>query len=58
MVMFRADLPYRVALERGRIQQEILDALVPAEGSSADEGMRDPARADRLILDRLPPLDA
>jgi kynurenine 3-monooxygenase len=53
MVMFRADVPYRVALERGAIQQQLLDELTPpgATLSSVDQGL-----ADRLIETRLPEL--
>ena len=50
MVMFHAELPYRVALERGRIQQQILDEL------TAGDAPPDLALADRLIAERLPPL--
>lgn len=50
MVMFRADLPYSLALQRGGIQQGILDALTAAAGPP------DLALADRLIVERLSPL--
>jgi kynurenine 3-monooxygenase len=50
MVMFHAELPYSLAQERGRIQQQILDELTRSEAPA------DPATADRLILERLTPL--
>jgi len=57
MVMFRADVPYRVALERGAIQQEILDVLTPTAtpAGTAPEPV-DLAAADALIVARLPEL--
>ena len=39
---------------RGRVQQQILDRLVPAEAGA--QGDPDWALADRLILESLPPL--
>ena len=51
MVMFHAWLPYSVALERGRIQQQILDELTRGDAPA------DLALADRLIRERLTPLD-
>jgi kynurenine 3-monooxygenase len=48
MVMFHAELPYSVALDRGRIQQQILDALTVSDAPP------DLALADRLICERLP----
>jgi kynurenine 3-monooxygenase len=53
MVMFRADVPYRVALERGGIQQRILDELTPPGSTDATIDL---ALADRLIESRLPEL--
>jgi len=55
MVMFRADVPYRVALARGAVQQAILDELTPP--GATREGI-DLAAADALIAARLEPLDA
>lgn len=54
MVMFRADIPYHVAQERGRVQQDILDALT-TEARSLGEVDFD--RAAELIWQRLTPLD-
>ena len=58
MVMFHDDIPYSVALARGRVQQEILDALVPQALSRAslDAARIDWAEADRLVEQRLPPV--
>jgi kynurenine 3-monooxygenase len=53
MVMFRADVPYHVALERGAIQQRILDELTPP-GATLDTV--DFGAAARLIEARLPAL--
>lgn len=53
MVMFRDDIPYRVAYERGRIQHEILTALTTQADTLA---AIDFAAADRMIEQRLPPL--
>lgn len=53
MVMFRADLPYRVALERGAIQQAMLDELTPP---GATLQTVDFAAAARLVEARLPEL--
>jgi kynurenine 3-monooxygenase len=51
MVMFRDDIPYSVALQRGRVQQQILEELT---------GVTDPAAPaldeNDLIQSRLPPL--
>jgi kynurenine 3-monooxygenase len=52
MVMFRADIPYSMALSRGQVQQQILDELVDATASA------DSALADRLVVQRLSPLPA
>jgi kynurenine 3-monooxygenase len=51
MVMFRDDIPYSVALQRGRIQQQILTELTEAPGSTLEA-------AAALINSRLPPLPA
>jgi kynurenine 3-monooxygenase len=53
MVMFRADIPYRVALERGVVQQQILDELTAACDAVADV---DFGAAARLVETRLAPL--
>jgi kynurenine 3-monooxygenase len=53
MVMFRDDIPYSLALRRGRIQQQILDELTGGASSAAPA-----ASADELINSRLPPLPA
>jgi hypothetical protein len=50
MVMFHPAIPYSVALARGRIQQQILEELTR-------EATPDLAQADRLVAQRLPPLD-
>jgi len=52
MVMFHDDIPYSIVLQRGRIQQRILDTLTetPAEP--------DLALATRLIREQLPPVPA
>jgi kynurenine 3-monooxygenase len=50
MVMFHAEIPYSMAMSRGRIQQQILDELVP------DDAPGDLARADQLVVERLSPL--
>lgn len=53
MVMFRDDIPYTVAYERGRIQNEILHALTThADALTAV----DFTAAARMIEQRLPPL--
>jgi kynurenine 3-monooxygenase len=51
MVMFRDDIPYSVALQRGRIQQQILTELTEVPGTTLDA-------AAALIKSRLPPLPA
>jgi kynurenine 3-monooxygenase len=51
MVMFRDDIPYSVALQRGRIQQQILTQLTEATGTT-------PQVAADLINSRLQPLPA
>jgi kynurenine 3-monooxygenase len=53
MVMFRGDIPYEVAFERGRIQDEILGSLTATADSLEHV---DFAAASRLIEQRLPPL--
>lgn len=50
MVMFHAEIPYSVALARGRIQRQILDELTQGDTNV------DLARADRLVSEQLPPL--
>src|SRR5690606_31848771 len=53
MVTFRDDIPYALAYERGRLQNEILRVLT----RSADSlGSVDFAAADRMIEARLSPL--
>lgn len=52
MVMFRDDIPYSMALQRGRIQQQILDELT----SSSDAPLAE--RAGELINARLTPLSS
>ena len=54
MVMFHDEIGYATARARGRVQQQILDRLVPAEAGA--QGDPDWALADRLILESLPPL--
>lgn len=57
MVMFHDRIPYSVALERGRVQQQVLDLLVPA--GTTDPGFLDGLdwqRADALVRERLPPI--
>jgi kynurenine 3-monooxygenase len=51
MVMFRDDIPYSVALQRGRIQQQILTQLTEATDPT-------PESAADLINSRLQPLPA
>jgi kynurenine 3-monooxygenase len=53
MVMFRDDIPYSLAFERGRIQNEILTALTQSADTLAAV---DYAGAARMIEQRLPPL--
>jgi len=50
MVMFHAEIPYSVARERGRIQQQLLDELT-ASGAPVDLAL-----ADQLVMQRLPAL--
>jgi kynurenine 3-monooxygenase len=51
MVMFRPDIGYRDALERGNIQQEILETLLRHDSASLDTAL-----ATKLITTRLTPL--
>ena len=51
MVMFHPEIPYAEALRRGAVQTQLLDELDPGPGSEPD-----PARAERLVRERLPPL--
>ncbi len=53
MVMFHDDIPYAVAFERGRIQQDILNRLTE---SAATLDQVDFALAAQLIERRLPPI--
>jgi kynurenine 3-monooxygenase len=55
MVMFHDRIPYSVALERGRVQQRILEQLTAPLGlePAALDGV-DWELADRLVTDRLP----
>lgn len=53
MVMFRDDIPYCVALSRGRIQAAILDDLT-ANATTLDDV--DYVRATELIVQQLTPL--
>jgi kynurenine 3-monooxygenase len=50
MVMFHAEIPYAIALERGRIQQDILNELTR---DVTDLAEIDWALADRLVKERL-----
>jgi kynurenine 3-monooxygenase len=51
MVMFRDDIPYSLALHRGRIQQQILTELTTTADATA-------GRAEDLVNSRLLPLPA
>ena len=53
MVMFRADIPYSIAYERGRVQAQILDELT-ATASQIDDV--DFTQAQALISARLTPI--
>jgi kynurenine 3-monooxygenase len=55
MVMFHDEIPYRTALERGRIQNKILAQLTRHAGSLA---AIDFEAARRMIDERLPPIAA
>jgi kynurenine 3-monooxygenase len=52
MVMFRDDIPYSLALQRGRIQQQILEELTATDHDAP------PGVASELISSRLSPLAA
>ncbi|MGH8261598.1 MAG: hypothetical protein ACREUG_18110, partial [Steroidobacteraceae bacterium] len=60
-VMFHPEIPYREALRRGKVQQEILDELDRAPDSRGAGSARnaggtrpfDAALAERLIAERL-----
>jgi len=54
MVMFHHEIPYATALERGRIQSDILDELTR---DRATLEQIDYERAAQLIATRLPALD-
>ncbi len=51
MVMFHPEISYAEALRRGAVQAQLLDELDPGPGSEPD-----PARAEQLIRERLPPI--
>jgi kynurenine 3-monooxygenase len=51
MVMFHPEIPYAEALHRGAVQAELLAELDTG-------GEPDPARAERLVRERLPELAA
>ena len=51
MVMFHPEIPYAEALRRGALQAQLLDELDPGAG-----GEPDPARAEQLVRERLPPI--
>jgi kynurenine 3-monooxygenase len=53
MVMFHHEIPYRVALERGRIQAEVLASLTRDADTLAAVPVE---RMDALVLERLAPL--
>jgi kynurenine 3-monooxygenase len=53
MVMFHHEIPYVVALDRGRVQQEILDELTTRAGSVEQI---DWSLATKLVESRLPAL--
>ena len=53
MVMFHDDIPYSTAQERGRTQQEILEALTH-DATTLDQV--DFERAGQMIVARLPPI--
>jgi kynurenine 3-monooxygenase len=50
MVMFHDDIPYSVALQRGRIQQQILEEITGADPAAPAPNV------DDLICSRLPPV--
>jgi len=51
MVMFHPEIPYAEALHRGALQAQLLDELDPGAGDEPD-----PARAEQLGRERLPPI--
>ena len=51
MVMFHPEIPYAEALRRGALQAQLLDELDPGAGREPD-----PARAEQLVRERLPPI--
>ncbi|HEY0768201.1 MAG TPA: FAD-dependent monooxygenase [Steroidobacteraceae bacterium] len=51
MVMFHPEIPYAEALRRGALQAQLLDELDPGSGVEPD-----PALAQQLVRERLPPL--
>jgi kynurenine 3-monooxygenase len=53
MVMFHHEIPYALALERGRVQAAILAQLTADADTIA---AIDPARMDALVHERLEPL--
>lgn len=55
MVMFHDEIPYRLAYERGRVQEEILIELTETAETLADV---DYSRAEQLIRARLPTIQA
>jgi kynurenine 3-monooxygenase len=58
MVMFHDEIPYSTALARGRIQQQILDALTAALPLGGVAGDVDWSLAATMIQDQLPQLEA
>jgi kynurenine 3-monooxygenase len=52
MVMFHPEIPYGEALRRGALQAQLLEELDPGENGTADAVL-----AEKLIAERLPPLD-
>jgi kynurenine 3-monooxygenase len=52
MVMFHPEIGYAQALARGAVQARLLEELDPGEAGELDD-----ARAERLISERLPPLE-
>jgi len=54
MVMFHHEIPYATALERGRVQQSILDELTVRAAAMADVDL---TQAERLVHQLLSPLD-
>jgi len=56
MVMFHPEIPYAEALRRGTLQAQLLDELDPGDGAGPGVGP-DLSRAEKLIGERLPPID-